>query len=193
MLRTAAVSCLIIAVLANPAAGQDWTRGNHFYAGIVNGANFFDSEEENFDYDAGFVVGGQVGYTFDQWRSEAEISYATGSFDDAVDEQFDIEVIRGGVGLYYDATPITSLANASPYIGAGIGIANVTIEGTGNNTFEESDNKFTAHGEAGVTFNLSKHFALAPQYRFEWIDNGIDVLQEDLYAHVVRIAGRFAY
>jgi hypothetical protein len=45
-----------------------------------------------------------------------------------------------------------------------------------------------------LNVNLTGNFAIAPHYRFEWFDtNEVANLQDDLYAHALRVTGRFSF
>ena len=81
------------------------------------------------------------------------------------------DIIRGTLSLLYDFAPgISILDSPSPYIGGGIGIANISIDGEDGNDVEDDETGVTFHGELGLTYNLTDSFALMPQYRFEWFD-----------------------
>ena len=196
MYRSVLLLCSCALLAAEPASAQPWTRGNHLYLGYVNGLEFFAGGDE-FDYEPAYVFAGQIGYVFGQWRAEGELAYEDTTFDNANDNDFDLEVIRLGASVFYDMPPLTAVGGASPYAGGGIGIANVAVAATANdNDFEEDATVFTFHGETGISFNVASRVAITPHYRFEWFDSGgqkIGTIDKDFYAHTLRIAARVSF
>jgi opacity protein-like surface antigen len=122
---------VIAAVLAAPAANAEtWYIGglgglNYTHDGTVNGSGL------KAEYDLGFVLGGFVGlYVQDNIRLEGELSYRTNDLDTA-----------GGVSIGGEAETLALMANVffdfklesnvEPYLGAGIGFADVDYTVTG--------------------------------------------------------------
>ncbi len=192
-------SCL----LAQPASAQDWNWGDEpwddlldsrpsLYAAAVAGAQLSDGGAGAFDHNAGYVAGGQFGIVLKPWRVESEITYQRTDYDDAVDLTFDLEVIRGTIGLYYDVKPIAALGGISPYAGGGLGAASLEVSGTDGNGFKDDTISFTLHGETGINLSLTDQIAVAPHYRFEWFDSGGETAgaNDDFYAHALRVSLR---
>lgn len=198
-MRTIALTFVFAAVLASSgASAQTYASANGLYLGLVGGAQFFDGVDAGdgteIDFDTGYVVGGQLGYRFGQLRAEAELAYEVAELEDVDDDIFDTKVIRAAAGLYFDLLPVAALGGISPYAGGGIGVANIEIEGTDGNDFEDDETGFTFHGEAGVTIKITENLAIAPHYRFEWFDTKeVANFENDLYAHAVRVSGRFSF
>ncbi len=122
---------VIAAVLAAPAANAEtWYAGgfggfNYTHEGSVNGSGL------EAEYDLGFVLGGYAGfYVQDNIRLEGELSYRTNDLDKV-----------GGISIGGEAETLALMMNAffdfklesnvEPYLGAGIGLADVdyTISG----------------------------------------------------------------
>ena len=165
------------------------------YAGAVAGVQFSDGGAGAFDHSSGYVAGGQLGVAFASWRLESEIVYQQTDYEDAVDASFDLEVVRGALGLYYDVEPIAALSGLAPYLGGGLGVASLEVSGTDGNAFEDETTSFTLHGELGLNLPLTENVVVAPHYRFEWFDSGGETegSDDDFYAHAVRIAVRFLF
>lgn len=98
-------------LVCGSASAQTWNWGNEpwdnlreditsIYAGPVAGVQLSDDGAGAFDHDPGYVLGGQFGVTFAPWRLESEVVYQRTDYDDAVDNTFDLQAIRGTLGLY---------------------------------------------------------------------------------------------
>lgn len=187
----AAILCLSTSCISTAVNAQTWSTATNAYFGLIGGAQLFDGGEGFVDYDPGYVIGGQLGYKLGELRAEAEIAYESAEFEDGVGTVFDITVLRGSLGAYYDFSQPDILGDLSPYLGGGIGLADLTIEGTDGNTFEDDETALTLHGELGMSLNLAYNFSIAPHYRIEWYDSGnIAGFGDDIIAHNFRIAGR---
>lgn len=142
------------------------------------------------------------GYSFGNgFRAEGEISY--GSFDNDLvrfssprrtvntDGSVDQYALTGAV--YYDIPTGISL---TPYLGAGGGIMHqrndrpavsangVTLPG-GDDTTD-----LTAFGEVGLSYQLASNFDLVPAYRYQWINDGENGL-DDTTQHVFKVGLRY--
>ena len=187
----AAVLCLAMGCIATTTKAQTWSTATNAYFGLVGGAQLFDGGEGFVDYDPGYVIGGQLGYKLGQLRAEAEIVYESAEFEDGAGTTFDITSLRGSLSGYYDFVKPDLLGDLSPYLGGGIGVADLNIEGTDGNTFEDDVTALTLHGELGISLNLAYNFSVAPHYRIEWYDSGnIAGFDDDIIAHNFRVAGR---
>lgn len=173
-LKTIALSTSVLAGLAvsaaaiSPAAAQD----SGIYIQGHGGANFIVQDDVDFDagefgtfsgsYDAdtGWLVGGALGKSFtDAFRGDIELTYRSNGvgnfeFDDPDLDEDDLEfdgdedVTSTAVMLnaYYDF--LTGNDAYTPYIGAGIGYANVDIG-------EEDEGAFAYQAKAGIARNFA--------------------------------------
>lgn len=187
----AAASCLSLFILGQPAEAQPSTSTSNGYVSIVGGGILFDGGLDFLDHDLGYTVGGAAGYAIGNWRGEADIIYSAAEFEANNDVIFDISSLRGSLGLYYDITQLGFLGDTEPYLGGGVGLANLLVEGTDGNPFEDDNTVLTLHVETGLNFNVTQNFSLVPDYRFEWYDSGdFATFDEDIISHSFRIAGR---
>lgn len=158
----------IAALLIAPAASAEpWYIGgfgglNFTHDGNVNGAGIDAS------YDMGLAAGGYVGFFVQEnIRLEAEVSYRTNDIDK-----------RGGVSIAGEAKSLAVMANAffdfkiesavEPYLGAGIGFAEVDYTITGL-TFD--DTVIALQLIAGMGIEIAPATQLTFDYRLFVTDN----------------------
>jgi len=145
-----------------------------------DGYTFRDSGE--FSFDTGFGMTAAFGNAFDSgFRLELEFGYKVNDYDEAegtyseydrqgfqdYSEDYsdrlsgDIMTSSFMFNGFYDFTPRSPV---SPFIGAGIGFAN--IESDFDYYGSEDDNVFAYQLAAGVAFALNQNFKVDVQYRF---------------------------
>ena len=168
-----------------------------WYLALRGGASFatdtsFDALGTTVDsgYDIGPFVAGAVGYHFQNTglRAEAEIGYltnaiehhdiaGTGTFTD--DASGDSSAFFGLASIYYDL-PLDS--RIKPFVGAGIGLADVSFSGLGTTPggtlLDDSDTAFAWHLTGGIGYDISENVALEVGYRYLAFD-GVDVTASD--------------
>ena len=155
---------------------------SHPYASIKVGAGFPWDYDGNFDLlgsnidtslklNGGFTGELALGYKFKQARAELAVGYGNygvnnqtfsssrfGSFSSSSDSSMNLTTVM--VNGYYDF-PITnsdgSRSRWSPYIGAGIGYANLNVPGcSGNGCFSGgSTGGFAYQGNVGLSYRVS--------------------------------------
>ncbi|MDO8605367.1 MAG: OmpW family outer membrane protein [Phaeospirillum sp.] len=162
---------LAAAVLAAvPALAQaEW------YTGIDAGATFLQDSKNSgsglaykSESDVGWMVQGQVGYGFGQWKVEGELSYRSSGVDKV-----------GGVTGSGDTTALAPMVNGiyeflpqsqwHPFVGLGIGAALVDAGSVKQNNVERykgDDWQFAYQGFAGVGFDVTRNVELKAQYRY---------------------------
>ena len=168
------------------------------YIGLSGGVQFYDGIEAgdgtDIDFDTGFGGAGQVGYRFGQLRAEVELAYQAAEAEDVDGDVFDNTVLRGTIGAYYDFSPLLVAGDFAPYVGAAVGVANIEVEGTDGNNFKDDETGLTFHGEAGFTYHITNNIAVSPNYRWEWYEtNEVADVDGELYAHAIRVTGRYAF
>ncbi len=148
------------------------------------GAFIFDS---NADYDPGVGVYTALGYAFGNgWRTELEFSYRNNDIDQIDPDGAGFSGWPSGT-ISGDTTSIALMANVLydfdlnssivPYIGGGIGVADVDHDISGSNalgaptplmtiTYGPNDRMFAYQGIAGVAWWLDQNLALDLSYRF---------------------------
>ncbi len=143
----------------------------------------------------------EAGFSYNQTRT-----YSGSLNGDFLSGSADAWVVPVTVGLTYRPTfvPTTPSSveidygqkffqNLRPFVGAGVGVANVfgelELNSALNGTFRDSgwDTEFTYYAKAGLTYAVSPKVEIGFQYRF-WGFSGFTIKStqsEDIYAHAV--------
>lgn len=199
----------LLGILAAPAAGQGLlppgpADGPYFelsagYLDLFDVDGDISGIDVKGKYDAGFAIGGQLGYKYSVFRLALEFEYGHAGFDSirALGMNFDVDgdfdIYRGTANVYYDFDNATRF---TPYFGGGLGAAYVDVEDTtiaNSVTVDgESDTYFTAHGEVGLAVAATDQIAIVPAYRFIWIDDGSDGFDDDT-ANLFKVGLRFRF
>lgn len=210
LIAGAALACLLPALpasaadLYNPPPETDYEpppaaawAPSPWYVALRGGAVFADDTsfgvlgtDVTTSYDTGPFVAGAVGYQFHNTglRAEAELGYLESSVDahDVGGVAFanddatgDTSAFFGLASVYYDL-PFNSPIR--PFVGGGIGAADVSFEnhgtsGTGT-VLDDANTAFAWHLTAGVNYDISPNMALEVGYRYMEFD-GIDVSATD--------------
>jgi opacity protein-like surface antigen len=150
-----------------------------YVSGQVGATSVLDADNTAFgdtietSYDLGFNVGAAGGYDFGLLRVEGEITY----------RQNDVDELgvpgTGSVGGDGDISAFSLMANGfwdietgspvTPYLGAGIGVALVSMNDVGAlglTLADDDDTVFAYQFAAGVAFDLNPSMALDLGYRF---------------------------
>jgi len=128
------------------------------------------------EFDTGFMVGGAVGYRWNQFRVETELSYRQNDVDEIdfgsagrFDGAGDVSALTGFVNVFYDVDLSSfDLAELSPYVGGGIGVANLDVDSDSNAAVDvdDSDNAFAWNVQAGVAYAVTEAVELGVGYRY---------------------------
>lgn len=188
-----------------PAFAQDNTA---LHTGAYGGLSFGALMPEDTDgpggseveRDTGYAIYGQYGYRFpSQVRLEAELGYGNSDYDRfraggasaGLGDDTDMYSLTGAA--YYDfatGSPLT------PYLGGGAGLVHQRFDrhtasagGTTLGGNDGSSTDLTAFGELGVSYQLTSSFELVPSYRYQWINDGDQGL-DDTTMHIARIGLR---
>jgi OmpA-OmpF porin, OOP family len=161
---------------------------NEWYGAINTGLNFQSDQESTgpgrvveLDFDTGGLFGGQLGYKFPEtrmgrFRAEAEMSYRKNDVDEIVFngiERFgggEEEVLAGLMNLFYDFNGFSK--NFKPFIGAGIGIANIDADVSYAGAFiDDDDTTFAYQAMIGAELKLTNEFSLVGDARYFALDD----------------------
>jgi opacity protein-like surface antigen len=160
------------------------------YLGANLGVDFYNDASVDELEDEGGSIGFQLGYRWsERFRTELELSGSATEIEDSADSDDVVGFGRLTLGVYYDFLP-TSQALV-PYVGGGIGVAGVVVEI--DEEEEDEDGFLSVHGEAGLTLNITEHFALIPSYRYTWVEDDTELLDDDLTSHSVRVGARVSF
>ena len=127
-----------------------------------------------FSYDTGWTIGAAVGYSLNNIRVEGEISYQKSDFDEttglglSLDSTGDVTGTAFMVNGYYD---FVNSSKFIPYIGAGLGYANVEINdynipGSGVPDYNDDDSVFAYQFGAGIGYAINEKIMIDLKYRY---------------------------
>jgi opacity protein-like surface antigen len=181
------VSLVIFSIpsLSSAAAG----RPGPYFSGFLGTSFARDTTVSGFDgstpfsdqvtFDPGIYVGGTGGYDFGFLRLEGELSYRNAKLDTVNENGVPFRNVDGNLGVF--ATMFNAffdLHNASrvtPYLGGGIGFANVHInDTTGRNASgnfirlydDSNDTVFAYQVGAGMDIAINSRYSLDVGYRY---------------------------
>lgn len=196
--------CAMAFALASCAAGaaqaQNWYASGS--AGLVRLDKTDDTSvtpSETAKFGTGYALQGAIGYSFDSGlRTELEVSYLDSDIKNVTTAGTttavlggDVDVFAGHAAAYYDF----AVGSFAPYLGGGLGVANVdidpgTIGGVAIPTSNETN--FSMFGELGVSIPVSEGVAIAPAVRYLWVDTGSNGI-ENTTGWMFKTAVRFAF
>lgn len=139
-----------------------------------------DGNKTNWDFDLGIGASGALGYDFGSFRADAEFTYLSSNFVFGVDKterrqnsdkaNDTLTVLAGTANAWYDLDTGTAW---SPYIGVGVGAANlqVKLRAEGQDTqatpaFDGSGWGFVYKAGVGVAVEVLSGFSLVAGYQF---------------------------
>ncbi len=181
-MRLAVTSVALLAMSVAQAA----TPIDGWYMGVFGGYAYLPNNinitqlgltRSNANYNAGYDVGGSIGFKSNPMRYEGELTYINANLN-----TFRINTIpQTGVGgysddflamanVYYDFPNL--LMDIQPFLGVGIGYdwvqarLNSTGPSNGITQFTGSNSVFAYQGIAGLTYNFSESYALNLGYRY---------------------------
>lgn len=177
----AVVGILVLGGLNRPLHAADAMQGSSFYVSGFGGITLLSESDfsqpgigsGSFDYDAGFNIGGAVGYRWPfSLRTEVELSYRQNSIDTATVTIAGIGTISGSVSdsdvsafafmanAWYD---IDTGSNFIPYIGGGLGGARIDVDLAGT---EFDDTVFAWQIGAGLGYKVTPGVVVSVDYRW---------------------------
>lgn len=181
MNRLIATAVLIFFFTASFAHAND--KGPYFSGNLglsilsdsdTNLPGFFNAEVT---FDPGFMLGGALGYDFGTFRVEGEIAYRLNDTDEGTIVGIpgsgpvtgDVSALSVMANGYYDFHPANS--PVVPYLGLGIGFANVTADVTAPNIstlalIDDSTIVFAYQIMAGIGYKISPVTTFTADYRY---------------------------
>ena len=195
---------LVVCAASTPVSAEQYEQGPYIgisagYLGVSDNDGDISGTEFDVEYDDGFGLGVQLGYKHWVWRLEAEFEYGQSGYEEGevanvnFDIDGDFDIFRWTGSIYYDFDAI--LTKYIPYIGGGIGLALVDVDEVtiGAVTVEgDDDTYFTAHGEVGMSFELSPELDIVPAYRLLYLDTGGNGVDDDT-AHLFKLGLRYGF
>ncbi len=221
-MKTIIVALLALTIFSVPALSSAATGRSGPYVGGFLGTSFArdtaisgqDPSEptrftfdENASFDPGVYVGGTGGYDFGFMRLEGELSYRNSQFDSITDSAgSNFRGVDGNIGVFATMFNVfVDLHNSSritPYLGGGIGFANIHMSETTDNIgilYDESDDTvFASQVGAGMDLAINSRSSIDVGYRYFITDkarlNG-EITSSDLRfeSHNVLVGFRFKF
>lgn len=219
-MKKALLLCLAIVVIMGWSASISLAAAGP-YLTLQGGATWLEDADIDYDgvpssllsveaeFDTGFNLGVAAGYDYGQARLEAEIAYRQNDidkfkgqvlgfgFEDSADG--DVSATSLMVNAYWDiptGSPIT------PYIGGGLGFANVSfneVEDEGEDLVDDDDNVLAYQAAAGIAFDINPNLTLDLGYRYfatddpELEDDFGDEFETEYDSHNVSLGLRFLF
>jgi len=207
MQYSALIAAGLVAFSFSPAAAQTGPTGNGFYASAYLGGQYILESDlsnivglDDIEWDPGFRLGGAVGYRIGRFRVEGELGYRASDgelnlddgffFINGADDDVEISILQGSVNAYYDVIDLLlGPIPFTPYIGAGLGVANAEIE---SDSFDVDETGGVLLFEGGLAIDVTPNFAVVPAYRFDIL--GIEVGDDDtILSHSLQLGARLSF
>lgn len=187
-MRVHRLTLTVLTAMAAMLLGAHAASAANAYIGFQGGLNFaHEGEFAGLDltYDLGYAVGLTAGYKWDfNLRTEVEIVYRENDIDEFDGDPTigDVNSLAFMVNGFYDidtGTPWT------PYVGGGLGLANVEIDSGGS----DDDTVFAFQIGAGVGYDVTPALTVTVDYRFFGTEDA-DIVGLDLeYLNSTIMAG----
>lgn len=122
--------------------------------------------------DTGFLLSGGLGYTYGPWRLEGEVIYTQNDIDTlsvsgrTTTANGDVSTLAGMASAYFDL-PVN--ARLVPYVGGGVGLADVSLNdlaADGLFVADDSETVFALQVKAGIAYQFSPQVDAMFGYRF---------------------------
>jgi OOP family OmpA-OmpF porin len=179
------IALLGVAALALAASGAGFSaqaQTDGWYAGLMGGVNFLQDADVSgggvnakVDFGTGYAGLANVGYGWGKYRLEAELARRFNDADSISGSNTtvgtgalsgDVTVWSGMVNALYDI-PIGAFP-VQPYVGAGIGVADVSANSVRRSSGFVDDNsvQFAYQGIAGLGWNIDSNWRANLDYRY---------------------------
>lgn len=154
----------------------NWVRGDETYFSVKGSSDWMQNADlggPDLEMNNGWGGNVAVGrYLNKNTRAEVELGYYTSGVDK-------VKTSTGNVGADGDVTAMTGMLNAyyepfaecriKPYVGAGIGVANVdadSVSAAGTAVADGDDTVFAGQVMAGASYQFTPSTALTAEYRY---------------------------
>lgn len=154
------------------------------------------------EYDTGFTLGGALGYDFNRFRVEGEISYQTNDVDKigamgvSLDASGDVSSLAFLINGYFDFVNDTGFI---PYLSAGLGYAKVEfndlkVSGLSSSGAGDDDSVFAYQVGLGVGYAVTEKVTIDVKYRyFATEDPEFDTTEAEIASHNFLFGVRFNF
>jgi opacity protein-like surface antigen len=205
----------------SPEARADWYVSGNVGGTFVNDSDLTESGpgisgEGVLEFDTGYGANGALGYGWDNFRLEGEISYREADISSLTVDSITVGSVAitslGTFDVDGDASSLGLMANAwydfdtgtkwVPYIGGGVGGAQVTaqIDSIANVSvgFDESDWVFAYQAGAGIGYKITEAATVQLGYRYfgtsdpEFKTGGVTD-EVEFQSHNIEVGFRFRF
>jgi opacity protein-like surface antigen len=154
------------------------------------------------EYDTGLALGGALGYDFNRFRVEGEISYQKNDIDKVSILGFpfaasgDVSSLAFLINGYFDFVNDSAF---TPYITAGLGYAQIdlndfNIAGSGEPDYSQDDSVFAYQVGLGVGYAVTEKVTIDVKYRyFATEDPEFDTATAEIASHNFLLGVRFNF
>lgn len=198
-----------------PEAMAPMSYDSAMYLSIFGGVNLLDSVDYDsstgtsgvLNFDNGYSVDAAVGVNLGGGLSvEGQLGYLNADLTDATygASEFDADGSASAIYAMANAWYGIDLGGITPFIGGGVGIANLTLDSQYDSpfdgaSFEDSGVTYAAQLGAGVSLNVTDNMALTARYRYlmtgdvDFTDGDGDTVTGHLATNIVDVGLKFSF
>ncbi len=202
------ISVCVLAIFFSSSA---YSAGGLYVSGNIGFAMLSDSDLTDstlpgatitLEYDTGFTLGGALGYDFNRFRVEGEISYQTNDVDKigamgvSFDASGDVSSLAFLINGYFDFVNDTGFI---PYLSAGLGYAKVEfndlkVPALSSLSAGDDDSVFAYQVGLGVGYAVTEKVTIDVKYRyFATEDPEFDTTEAEIASHNFLFGVRFNF
>ena len=201
------ISVCVLAIFFSSSAYSAeglYVSGNIGFA-MLSDSDVTDPDPSNnftMEYDTGWALGGALGYDFNRFRVEGEISYQTNDIDKvgamgvSLAASGDVSSLAFLINGYFDFVNDSAF---TPYITAGLGYAQIdlndfNVAGSGESDYSDDDSVFAYQVGLGVGYAVTEKVTIDVKYRyFATEDLEFDTTEVDVASHNFLFGVRFNF
>ena len=201
------ISVCVLAIFFSSSAYSAeglYVSGNIGFA-MASDSDITDSTEPvtlTMEYDTGWALGGALGYDFNRFRVEGEISYQTNDIDKvgamgvSLAASGDVSSLAFLINGYFDFVNDSAF---TPYITAGLGYAQIdlndfNVAGSGESDYSDDDSVFAYQVGLGVGYAVTEKVTIDVKYRyFATEDLEFDTTEVEVASHNFLFGVRFNF
>jgi opacity protein-like surface antigen len=215
LLTGTAFSADLIIDAPAPEAMAPMSYDSAMYVSIFGGVNMLDSidydssagDSGELNFDNGYSIDAALGVNLGGGLSlEGQLGYLNADLTDATygTDEFSADGSASALYAMANAWYGIDLGGITPFIGAGIGIANLTLDSQYDApynvaSFDESGTTYAAQVGAGVSINVTDSMALTARYRYfmtgdvEFTDGQGDTVTGSLATNIVDVGLKISF